>query len=160
MRNLKTLIFILVFAAAHTAMAAGVSYETGIIKSVDIDSNTFTVESYKSGMTKTYSFPSMVNFIDNGALIHDKSLIEPGQVVKLKFINTGMMETSEGIVKGIVVRFDSKTGKGTLRQTLTNKLVSFRLTKKLLGNRVDLPKVGAVVEFTYTLNEGSVASLD
>lgn len=160
MRYLKTLLFTMVFAAAHTVMAAGVSYETGIIKSVDVSSNTFTVEFGDSGLTKTYSFPDLVNFIDNGELLHDKTLIEPGQVVKLKFIDTAMMPKPESTLKGIVVQFDSETGKGTLRQELTNKLIPFRLTKDLLENRADLPKTGAVVEFTYTLNEGSVASLD
>lgn len=160
MRHLKTLIFIMVFAAAHTVTAAGVSYQTGTIKSVDMADNTFTVKLNGSGMTKTYNFPDSVNFVNKGALMHDKSLIEPGQTARLKFVDAGMMTKRENSVKGIVVQFDSETGKGVLREELTNKLIAFRLTRDLLKNRIDLPKVGAVVEFICIPSEGSVASVN
>lgn len=160
MRIFKSVIFILVFTFTHTTTAAEVFYKTGIIKAVDMNSNTFTVEFDDSGLTKTYNFPDKVNFIDNGVTLADKTLIERGQPARLKFVNTGMAAKTESTVHGMVVRFDSDTGKGTLRQELTNKLIPFRFTRDLMENRADLPKVGAVVEFTYIQKEGSVASLD
>lgn len=160
MRYLKTLFFVLIFAATHTVMAAGVTYRSGIIKAVDMDGNTFTVKFDSGGPAKTYSFPGTVNYIDKGVLLHDKSLIEPGQAAKLKFMKTGKQAMSEGTVSGIVTRFDGETGKGVLRSEMTNKLIHFQLANDLLQNRLDLPRVGTVVEFTYTANEGSMASLD
>lgn len=160
MRYLKTLTFILVFAAAHTTMAAGVFYETGTIKSVDMSGNTFTVKFDGSGITKTYSFPGTVNYIDKGMLHHDKSLIQPGQAAKLKFMNTGMQASPEKTVSGVVIKFDTGTGKGVLRSAMTNKLIHFRLATDLMKNRVDMPAAGTEVELTYIINEGSVASLD
>ena len=149
--------FILALVCAHTA-AAEVSYRTGIITTVDVDSNTFTVLYTDSGKTKSYSFPDKVNFINNGVTRHDKTLIEPGQFVELKFVKTGMTTKTEGILKGKVVQFDKFKGNGTLRLERTHKLVPFQFAKDLMGSYFDLPRVGDNVEFSYTLNEGDVTA--
>ena len=110
-------------------------------------------------MTETYSFPDKVNFIENGVPRHDKTLIEPGQPARLKFIGSGTAKKSKITVRGMVVQFDSYTGKGTLRQGLTNRLIPFKFAADLMKDRANLPGAGAVVEFTDTTNEGNVASL-
>jgi len=85
MRYLKFIIVAMMFVFANSAMAGTAVLETATIKSVDVENNTITVELDKSGMTKTYSFPEMVTFIDNGVSLVDKSAFKPGQSVKLKF---------------------------------------------------------------------------
>lgn len=85
MRYMKVVIIAVMFVFAHTAMAGTTHFETATIKSVDVESNTFTVEFDNSGITKTYSFPDMINFINDGVALVDKSAFKPGQPVKLKF---------------------------------------------------------------------------
>ena len=80
------------------------------------------------------------------------------------FTHTAMAGTAqpragiENTMRGIVVKLDMKEGAGTLKQEYTNKLVSFRFAKELTEKRIDLPKVGTVVEFTYILNDDNIAA--
>lgn len=111
MRFMKVLIVIVMFVLAHTAMAGTSLYQTGTIKSVDVENNTFTVELDNSGTTGTYSFPETINFIDEGVALVDKSAFKPGQPVKLKFESKKPKSTVPGIrvkkkeytLKGMIV---------------------------------------------------------
>ena len=63
-------------------------------------------------------------------------------------------------VRGTIVDIDMATGTGTLKQENTNKLVSFRFADNLKDSRMELPKAGTVVEFTYTREADKVAAVD
>jgi hypothetical protein len=111
MRYLKVVIIVVMFAFAGTAMAGTALYETGTLKSVDVESNTFTVELDKSGVTRTYNFPDAINFIDNGVTLVDKSAFKPGQPVQLKFESDkpkftvpGQRTKKEYTLKGMTVK--------------------------------------------------------
>ena len=111
MRYLKFLMIATMFAFAHTTTAGTTLVETATIKSVDVESNTITVELDKSGMTKTYSFPETVTFIDNGVTLVDKSAFKPGQSVKLMFVTekpkvaySGERTKTEYTLKGMTVK--------------------------------------------------------
>lgn len=110
MRYLKVIIFAVMFVAAGSAMAGKALYETATIKSVDTKNNTFTVELNNSGLTRTYSFPDAINFINNGVALVDKSAFKPGQAVKLHFesekpgfTNIGMRTERKYTLKGMIV---------------------------------------------------------
>jgi Cu/Ag efflux protein CusF len=110
MSYLRTVVIAAMLLFVHTAMAERTVYETGTIKSVDLENNTFTVELGNSGATKTYSFPEMIMFIDNGTDLVDKSAFKPGQSVNLKFeaekprfANPGIKANNEYSLKGMTV---------------------------------------------------------
>ena len=110
MHYLKVVIIIVMFVSAHTAMAGRVLFEDGTIKSVDVENNTFTVELDNSGITKTYSFPDAINFVDDGVALVDKSAFKLGQSVRLKleveksrFANPLSGTNKEYTLKGLTV---------------------------------------------------------
>ena len=112
MSYMRILIIVFMFVFGNAAMARSSLYETGTIKSVDVENNTFTVELDKSGTTETYSFPDTINFIDEGVALVDKSAFKPGQPVKLNFESTKPKSFAPGIkvkkseytLKGMIVR--------------------------------------------------------
>ena len=82
------------------------------------------------------------------------------------FAHTSMAGTTqyksgtENTMRGVIVELDAAAGTGILKQELTNKLVSFRFAEEFKEKRIDMPKVGTVVEFTYILNDDSIAARD
>lgn len=70
------------------------------------------------------------------------------------------MAGADNTLRGTIVEIDMATGTGTLKQENTNKLVPFRFSDNLRDSRIELPKAGTVVEFTYTREEGKVAAVD
>ena len=110
MRIFKVVTLAAMCVSVNFAMAAGL-YEAGTIKSVDVKNNTFTVELEKSGLTKTYNFPSRINFIDNGVTLVDKSAFKPGQTVNLELaaeksrsVNQGSGTKKEYTLRGMTVK--------------------------------------------------------
>jgi len=150
MRYIATLFITLMITTSHTALASDFYYKTGIIKAVDMNSSTFTVILDGAGITEIYHFPDNFRYIENGVKLDDKSLVEPGQRVKLKFSGSGTSVNKESKISGMIVELDLKTGAGTIREEKTNRLVPFRLTQDLMDKKNNVLKTGTVVEFTYT----------
>lgn len=109
MRYMKVVIITVLLVVANTAMAGTTLFENATIKSIDVESNTLTVE-LDSGITKTFSFPDTINFVDEGVALVDKSAFKPGQSVKLKFetvtpkfSNAGVRSKRKYSLKGMIV---------------------------------------------------------
>jgi archaellum component FlaF (FlaF/FlaG flagellin family) len=137
-------------------------YRNGTITDVDIKNDTFSVVIGVSGKTRTYTFPEKFNYLHNGTVLHDKSLVRPGQPVTLKFRRGSAgypspdyySRSGDRVIKGKVVRMDKSGRIGSLRLERSNKIVPFRLADKLTVR--EFPRVGDDVVFTYILNDVKV----
>ena len=142
----------------HVAAADTIIYKTGTIKAVDLENNTFTIVMDRTYVTKTYAFPAKVNIVTSGLKKQDKSLIEPGMTMKLKFAvpDVAITEPKEMTMKGTVVKIDRDTGVGTLRVSGSYRTVPFRFAEGLEVKRMPMP--GDEVVFTYV--EGQIDNLE
>ena len=130
--------------------------QIGTIAGVNLENNTFSVN-LNNGATEEYSFPTKVKVIVDGIVSHDKSLIQPGQSVMLKFSSASdrsMAYSNENpaefTIAGTVIQLDRVAGKGKLREDRTHNLVPFRFADNF--RRFDMPMVGDKVVFTYVLD--------
>jgi hypothetical protein len=162
MRVISNLTLLAAISLSVNAFADTFIYRKGTIRDVDMENDRFRVQIRTTGEIRTYAFPEKVNFIQNGDVLHDKSLVKPGQTVTLKFrlenreYPTPGLYTPGGelVMTGKVIRLNKSNRTGSLRLEQSNKIVPFRLAETI-KNR-EIPRVGDHVVFTYTVNDVKV----
>ena len=165
MKMRKNKLVAITAAVMALALCLNVQAETfhkyGTVAAVDLDNNSFSVN-MRNGETKVFSFPEKVSIIVNGATLHDKSLIVPGQPVNLKFSREDVAETTTAAndmqptmtLSGTVIKLDRAARNGSLRQARTGNIIPFRFAEDF--SNFKMPRIGDEVVFTYVLDSVKV----
>ena len=156
MRATELLVLLLLYIFSLDVSAGAVIYRRGTILSLDLEKNTILVIDKETGAISEYKLPKHIAVFNERVHRNDPSLLEPGQEVSLKFKLEEPRareifpdsDSDNFNLAGKVIYIDRSTGKGTLRESRTNRIVPFRFAED--NQNIKIPRPGDPVVFTAT----------
>lgn len=164
MRITITIVSLMLFATCLDVSAGASIYRAGIIIAVDRENKTITVQDKETNAIRKYTIPKRVNVFDTGINRNNPSYLVPGQEVTLKLKQADFIDPDQNLapltrsmnLTGKVVSINRITGKGTLRESGSNRIIPFHLAEDIPEEKI--PMAGDSVDFIVTMENTGLTS--